>query len=308
MRSLPSSWRAGDEVKRAGSSVVAKAAELARARAHGPAAAPAVRVPELLIPVAPMPPPAATQTSMTAQGGVQDREILVGPFKWENFLGGSRRVVCATTRTWRGIDCYMIPPASAMLAGDAIHVRVYAIAQGVRALVTTGFYAASVISAGDEFDPRPVRVCAARALAERFEVEVMFVGTGLVADTLDAQIIAIAHNEAIDAPRGLGAWGPITALNSIPSTIGYGGIRLLGVRAGNTGAALQYALVVDKNGPVIAGEAAKWSFPVGPGQQIEVYPPEADSTFFARGFYVVGSTTPDVVTLGSTVTARAWIR
>lgn len=269
----------------------------------------AVRTPELLIPVAPATPPlAAPPPTANASGGIGEKEIIVGPFKWEDFLSGSRRVVCATSRSWRGIDCYLTPPASVMTAGDAIHVRVYAIAQGLRALVATGFYAASVINAGNVFDARPVRVCAARAIAERFEVEVMFVGSGAVGTSTDASVIAIAHNEAIDVPRALGAWGPLASLDPVPSPYNYDGIRLLGVRSVNNGAATGYALVIDKRGPIAAGDAAKFSFPVPPGQTIDAYPLEADHAFFARGFELVNSTTPDVVTLGATMVSRAWIR
>lgn len=108
--------------------------------------------------------------------------------------GTSYRTILATTRPSRGVDVYVSAPTT----DGFIRLKVYAVTPAGRHLVATGLATMSNADSGR----MARRVVAARAIAQRFEVDVSLIRTGVTGITADFSVVA--SDEAVEAPHRVG--------------------------------------------------------------------------------------------------------
>ncbi len=107
--------------------------------------------------------------------------------------------VARTQRAWSALDVYIDGSATTFnTTADFISVGIYAIARGVRTLVSTGRYRAPGPLVGE-----PMRVAFTRLpLAEGFEVTIGFDFTGPAIANNPVRVVLIASNNAMPAGAG----------------------------------------------------------------------------------------------------------
>lgn len=177
-----------------------------------------------------------------------------------------------TKKPWRGIDVYLAA-TNAVPLSSVFTIRIYAIVDGMRAMVSTGRYNFVASTAGANVQIPPTLVAAARSGGVKFEVTVSWNAQVGVNNTQPVQWAIYASDQlTVDPPPLTGAPIPFAGNNTTQwDTAGIGGVVLYPdaeirqIVAVNTAAAARYVLLIETDaGTVVgAGFVATMSFPIG---------------------------------------------
>lgn len=181
--------------------------------------------------------------------------------------------VYKTFAPWRACDVYVsteAPPGGFAFAGT-LSVFVYALVGGTRTLVASGRYEAG--------GPGPFRtrwLAAARSVAQRFEVTVVYTQpTVIAASVISATVAVVASNDATEVPDDLGVGveqGNVVYLNTVLTSVNISALttqvppalELFSVRAVNGAAAARFLQLHDTALLVpAAGAAPLMVWPLG---------------------------------------------
>lgn len=211
-------------------------------------------------------------------------------------------IVYQTTRRWRACDVYLDPSGLTERTGAVLSVFVYAVSSsGAKTLVASGRL--SSVSGVISGYRGPQWVCAARGLAEKFEVSFRYLDGGAANFAGEVTMTVVAADEASDPP----AWvGVVPMRGGVQLTgvalRGAGGLfvdkpELVGIQAANTAAAARYLQLHEGAGAVLGGAVPVMVW--GMGAAIGASVVDQAIRYRARAGYslaVLVSTTPDTYT------------
>jgi hypothetical protein len=207
-----------------------------------------------------------------------------------------------TKRRWRGIDIYMPQPLNTGPTGTARYiVYVYAISNGIRALIAQGVYQSQV-------DVGPKWIASARAIGDAFEVSAVFEPNS---DSTSApfQFSYLATDECLeetDRDVGVAQLATTLLVGSASFRVGSNvaftpeagpGRELVALNLVNRTAGVLWAQALDATAPFFGGGAPIVSFLLPAGGSVYETSKRLRDWRYKNGLVVAASTTPDTCTL-----------
>ncbi len=279
---------------------------------------PSIKLPRGLSPAALAAEPAPSIVAPPPASSVvtADTEILTKDYA-DPLLLASVTQVLATAKSWRSLDVFVsVSPPSVTSA--AIHVKVYAINRGVRALVGSGCVPFLNFSVTGAAINAPLWVCAVRGVvAERFEVEALYMQGAPFAPVARVQFTAAASNTESVPPAWVGTAPMGRLLSNVGFDIGvvapggytFRGLELVRLQAVLSTASPRYLHVHDVGDATVHpnGQVPLMAWPIGAalGQGLNV-----DSiNYRARGaLQIIPSSTPLTTTNAADCYVTATVR